>query len=310
MEQFCSFVSSRGLLRSCSAHALAPVSSSPVLDVESLLRLRHTGSLYLCTDALPAFVDQVLDQVSGPFTLVTGDSDTPVAAASLGAQRLARLLESPNLVRWFAQNCCVEHPKLHPMPIGLDYHTMRLEAPTFLGFGPRSPLAQEGDLTELVRASRPLERRRPQAYCNWHFQPDRGDRRECMADADPAAMYYEPRPVPRLSSWRHQVEFAFVASPWGGGLDCHRTWEAIATGCIPIVRRSPLDRLMRGLPVLLVDDWREVTADRLAREHERLARQRFDFTPMLLEHWRALVADRPGERLPAMTVSEWLDGLR
>ena len=31
------------------------------------------------------------------------------------------------------------------------------------------------------------------------------------------------------------------------------------SGCIPIVPHSPLDKAFEGLPVWLVDDWREVT---------------------------------------------------
>jgi hypothetical protein len=52
---------------------------------------------------------------------------------------------------------------------------------------------------------------------------------------------------------------AFVASPHGNGLDCHRTWEALALGCIPIVKRSPIDKVFQGLPVWIVGSWKEVT---------------------------------------------------
>ncbi len=62
-----------------------------------------------------------------------------------------------------------------------------------------------------------------------------------------------------------QSEYAFVISPHGNGVDCHRTWEALALGCVPIVRTSPLDALYEGLPVLIVSNWCEVTADFLRR---------------------------------------------
>jgi hypothetical protein len=35
-----------------------------------------------------------------------------------------------------------------------------------------------------------------------------------------------------------KINYAFVASPYGGGPDCHRTWEALILGCIPIVKSS------------------------------------------------------------------------
>ena len=51
---------------------------------------------------------------------------------------------------------------------------------------------------------------------------------------------------------------AFVLSPPGNGADCHRTWEAIYLGAIPIVLKKywPFSHL--DLPVLAVEDWSEV----------------------------------------------------
>lgn len=49
---------------------------------------------------------------------------------------------------------------------------------------------------------------------------------------------------------------AFVLSPPGNGADCHRTWEALYLGAIPVLLRGTLpNSLLSGLPVLLVDDW-------------------------------------------------------
>jgi len=51
---------------------------------------------------------------------------------------------------------------------------------------------------------------------------------------------------------------AFVLSPPGNGADCHRTWEAIYLGAIPIVLKKywPFGHL--DLPVLAVEDWSEI----------------------------------------------------
>jgi hypothetical protein len=47
----------------------------------------------------------------------------------------------------------------------------------------------------------------------------------------------------------------FVLSPPGNGPDCHRTWEALYLGAIPIVLRNswPFSRL--DIPVLVVESW-------------------------------------------------------
>jgi hypothetical protein len=48
----------------------------------------------------------------------------------------------------------------------------------------------------------------------------------------------------------------YVISPPGNGIDCHRNWEAIYLGCIPIVLDSYFNRNMYSdMPVLVVDKY-------------------------------------------------------
>lgn len=48
----------------------------------------------------------------------------------------------------------------------------------------------------------------------------------------------------------------FVLSPQGNGLDCHRTWEALYSGAIPVVTRGTLsETLTNELPILVTPDW-------------------------------------------------------
>ena len=51
----------------------------------------------------------------------------------------------------------------------------------------------------------------------------------------------------------------FVISPPGNGADCHRTWEAIYLGAVPIVLREYWGYEHWKLPVLIVDNWSEAT---------------------------------------------------
>jgi hypothetical protein len=59
------------------------------------------------------------------------------------------------------------------------------------------------------------------------------------------------------------LKYKYVISPHGNGLDCHRTWEALVLGCIPILKTSPLDPLFEGLPVLIVKEWSDITQELL-----------------------------------------------
>ena len=51
----------------------------------------------------------------------------------------------------------------------------------------------------------------------------------------------------------------FCISPVGNGVDCHRTWEAIYLGCVPVILRGTLSKeLISQLPVLEVCEWRDI----------------------------------------------------
>lgn len=61
------------------------------------------------------------------------------------------------------------------------------------------------------------------------------------------------------AGWRNLIiNSRFVLSPPGNGADCHRTWEAIYLGAVPIVKRKfwPFSHL--NLPVLIINDWSDL----------------------------------------------------
>ena len=77
----------------------------------------------------------------------------------------------------------------------------------------------------------------------------------------------------------------FDVSPPGHGIDCVRTWEALALGMIPIVLIShpptPLDALFNELPVVRVRNYSEITPARLrtwASTHEKRKAKRREAT--------------------------------
>jgi hypothetical protein len=194
-----------------------------------------------------------------PFVLVSGDSDTTVPTDVQNQANI--ILNHPLLLCWYAQNCIQPSKKLKQLPIGLDFHTL---SSSNHPWGARQSLeSQESDIERLSTV--PLSKQ-IRCYCNFHFLLNTRyavDRRAAIAYVPRDLTYYEPHKVPRIESWKTMIQHKFVLSPHGNGLDCHRTWEALALGCIPIMRSSPLDPMFEGLPVLIVKEWRDVTPELL-----------------------------------------------
>ena len=231
-------------------------------------------SIFCHPNAAKEFIRKYLSRIDFPFVLVTShyDSDMPVGALTNNESSL--LLNNRFLVRWYTQNCVVTHPKITSLAIGLDYHTITNSNPaTGHQWGRRqSPLDQETTLLVLRSQMTPLKTRQLKCYSTCHMFIGKGhgqDRVDAMNQVPSSLLHLEKDRIPEETSWINQMAFAFVLSPHGNGLDCHRTWEAIALGCIPVVKTSPLDRLFSGLPVLIVNSWSDLNESLLSETVER-----------------------------------------
>lgn len=248
--------------------------------------LSDGDSIYICSSALRDFVTNHLRNIHVKFVLVTGDSDSAIPFQSLLESEFHKLMNSPLLIAWFSQNLVAspkEYPKFRHLPIGLDYHTMS-EREHF--WGPKTvPKAQEQLLYAVSKTAPPFHLRKPLAYSTFHFQLNRGGRRLAYAQIPPELIYYEPNQIQRLHSWKRQTDYAFVVSPPGEGIDCHRTWEAMCLGCIPILISTPLDDLFEGLPVLIVKSWTDITAELLHKTIEDYKTRTFKLEKLELKYW-------------------------
>lgn len=305
-ETACRFVSSRGILKSCPARNRRVKSSTRKIEGRAVRALKSGGTIYVCTRALPRFVENFLPQIAVPFRLVTGDSDLTVSAEAIGDHVVNALLQNPCLTSWFAQNLALDHPKTRHIPIGMDYHT--LAAQTQHSWGEfLEPLGQESELLRIRRAAPTLEERRVSCYVNWHRQLPRGDRQDCLAKIDPAVLTFESEFVARTRSWANNAKCLFTVSPRGNGMDCHRTWEALLLGTVPVVKASPLDALYVGLPVCIVEDWAEITADYLNRKREEMLDASFDFAALELSFWARIINGEQADKGRRSTIQTFID---
>lgn len=87
----------------------------------------------------------------------------------------------------------------------------------------------------------------------------------------------------------------FTACPDGNGFDCHRTWEALYMDSIPIVKNHVFTRYFKGLgfPMLVIDDWHEVTTERLNKEYKELKKDSTDL--LSFDWWKDLIRKKYNE---------------
>jgi hypothetical protein len=286
-------VNSRSILFACDIHPSNPQSSEPgivYLDTipSELSKLNGPASIYVPSDGLRYFAANILPKLVTPFVLVSGDSDLPINASTLGSD-LEMMLSSPLLMAWYAQNRDYDHPNLHSLPIGINIHNLWAN-PLNWGGGFILPAMQELQLKTIAENAQPLSGRIPKIFCNWHFSIDRADRRDCLHQIDHSVCHFQENPLPVDQTWDLQSKYQFVLSPHGAGLDCHRTWEALLLGSIPIVKAAKLNDLFTDLPVVIVDDWTQINSNFLKNSVAQISSRPINAEKLIMRYWKTQIS--------------------
>ncbi len=289
-ENNCKLVSSRGILKSCDIKSFTPMSSTNLLINYDFSSLKDGSIIYVCNYGIKNFVD-FINKIPYKIILVSGDSDCTIDLNFFNG--IIKFIENPKIIHWFPQNCLITHPKVTGIPIGLDFHTMNERKSDW---GDRIfPINQEELLFNIKNSSKPFYERKIKCYSNFHFFTNTKygyDRIDAINKLKPELIEYEKNKVNRDTTWRTQSEYAFVISPHGNGLDCHRTWEALCLGCIPVVKKSGISYLYDELPVLIVDEWDLVTQELLVNTVQKFKNTKFNYDKLNLEYWVKIIRSK------------------
>jgi hypothetical protein len=254
-----------------------------------LLKMFNGMSIYVCSDLLKFFVNNILPNINKRFVLVSGDSDMCVPKEILTLSETTQLLNSPYLIKWFLQNTQIQNcEKMIQMPIGLDYHTIS-NNPSHdwkLKNEGHIPDQQELILMNIINKSKPLKERKLKIYVNFSLTNDRfNDRKESLENINPNLMEINNNFTKRTNNWELITNYAFVLSPFGNGMDCHRTWETLCLGSIPIVKAPNFNKLFEGLPVLIVNNWSDVNEKLLIKTFNEFQLKEFNYDKLKLSYW-------------------------
>jgi hypothetical protein len=258
------FVASRSLLGICDHKISNPESSSK--RIPSTFPTKKGQTVYCHVTALKSFISSYLPKIKFPFVLVSGDSYFTIPDDFVNETQI--ILNHPLLLCWYCQNCTNPSEKLIQLPLGLDLHTF-LSKSTLQYFWNKTVKPIESIQTQeqkLFNISNTRINKKILCYGNFQFLTTTrhgNDRTDCINQVSKSLVYYEPTRIPRDQCWNQMSKYKYILSPHGNGLDCHRTWEALALGCIPIMKTSALDPMFEGLPVLIVNKWSDVTQELL-----------------------------------------------
>ncbi len=153
-----------------------------------------------------------------------------------------------NIQKWYCTNANVVHDSVSCLPIGVLYTEECLK----LGCNP----LLKPDLLYLnfQISTNPTQR----TFVSKYFA------RFDWVTNDLTEKNDIPEYLRRLQSHKYAL------CPYGNGFDTYRFWECIYVGTIPIVLRSEWAENFESLPVLIVDDWTNVTESFLESKYEEI----------------------------------------
>jgi len=96
----------------------------------------------------------------------------------------------------------------------------------------------------------------------------------------------EHRMIPAEHYWPELAKYRFLIAPRGNGLQAPKFMEALAVMTIPITLRYACfeDLQMYGFPLVVVDDWEEITPKALAYWWKKLS-PRLEEARWLVTHY-------------------------
>jgi hypothetical protein len=167
---------------------------------------------------------------------------------------------------WYSPNCNVDDPRVHCVPFGLNTD------------GPGSsylPEYQGREKTQLL-------------YCNFQINSTRRvEVRERYRDC-PFVTFQESPNLPVRNYLDELSRHKFALAPAGNGLDAYRILECIYLGVVPIVEESywASHMLAMKLPIVIMRDCTQLTAENLEWAWEHINKLAFDYKPVTLSRWR------------------------
>jgi len=84
-------------------------------------------------------------------------------------------------------------------------------------------------------------------------------------------------------------ESYFVICPDGNGIDCHRNWEMLYMGIVPVVEKSEFhDKVYGDLPVLVVDSFKELN-ESLLLSKKNYYNKKYNKEKLKFSYWENII---------------------
>jgi hypothetical protein len=191
------------------------------------------------------------------------------------ADENADVIPPDNVICWYSSNVTIEHPRVKSLPLALENNKWFKKV-------------RKLDIME-TRLRKPIGHKSlVYLNCNTANNP-----RERL----PIYQMFEGKPWVTTGRGKNGGDFVsylenicnhkYVFCPRGSNMDCHRRWESLHMGTIPIVRKDSNNwSYGNDLPILFINDWKEVTKELLIDKYPMFINGTWNMKKLTFEYWK------------------------
>lgn len=232
--------------------------NSPVYNIKS------GDKVFVSSSHIFEYFKYIHPKIENPYILITHWGIVPVD------EKLTGYIDD-KIIHWFGKNVLIEHPKITPIPIGLeDLHR----------YG-------TGITSEFGKLSKKNPRKNSKIFYDFKVNTNKEERGLALEflKKSPLAETQDYKLPPYFYHKKLQ-SYKFVASPPGAGRECHRTWEAIYLNTVPIVKKSYCEEYFSkaGAPIWVVENWEDIEGVDLDKKYNEIMQKKNE-SVLWMDYW-------------------------
>lgn len=185
------------------------------------------------------FLNEILPKINKKFVLITGVSDYSMNHTN----HYLNILSNPLLIKWYSTNPIdLSHPKIEFVPIGFQEYE-RL-----------------GNNVEVIdkffNLSVDYQNKLNKIYIPFHSNTNHSRASIINKMKELPFVDYQSNKLSFDSYLENISKYKYVLSLRGNGWDCHRNYEILLTGSVPILEKGPISHHFESLeiPHILLND--------------------------------------------------------
>ena len=232
-------------------------------------KLKDGDTIFVKTDFIVngSFSRDFLPKIKTKFILVTGISDYSIDINN----NFKSILSNPNLIHWFASNPPSEDfDKISFIPIGFQEYERLGDNLIFL--------------KENLNDHNEWEKKKNKIYIPYHSLTN-PYRQSIIEKLSNLSFVEVEKTKLSFQDYINKIkQYKYVLSLRGNGWDCHRNYEIIFSGSVPVMQQGPISKSFKknNIPHILIKD----VSDNIFDEKYNI-----DKNILLLDYWKKIIND-------------------